>query len=128
MPASRAIIDVEICVQDERDVTNFPHCLLRSSLSLRTGVLRLRPAALDGDDLRAAPLEERRAKLRLLVSHVPGSRIVMCDEYDGDGQAFFDLVSSHDLEGMVSKRKGSRYWSGPAAGTKPSAGPLQQCR
>ncbi len=67
---------------------------------------------LDGVDLRPAPLEERRAKLRSLVSQVVGSRIVMSDEYDGDGKTFFELVNSLDLGGMVSKRKGSRYWSG----------------
>lgn len=115
IPARQAILDGEICVQDEAGVTDFsalpsaitsrPHDLVFFAFDL---------LHLDGEDLRPAPLEERRARLRLLISQVPGSRIVMSDEYDGDGQAFFDLVSSHDLEGMVSKKKGSRYWSGPA--------------
>lgn len=66
---------------------------------------------LDGEGLRPAPLEERRARLRFLIEQVPGSRIVISDEYDGSGAKFFELVSGLDLEGMVSKRKGSRYWS-----------------
>lgn len=113
IPARRAILDGEICVQDERGVTDF---------GALPGAIKSRPndlvcfafdlLHLDGEDLRPAPLEERRARLRLLVSQVLGSRIVLSDEYDGDGAAFFDLVSSHDLEGMVSKKKGFRYWSG----------------
>lgn len=115
VPARRAIIDGEICVQNAAGVTDFsalpaaiksrPHDLVFFAFDL---------LHLEAEDLRPAPLEERRARLRLLVNQVPGSRIVMSDEYDGDGKAFFDLVSSHDLEGMVSKKKGSRYWSGPA--------------
>lgn len=113
IPASQAIIDGEMCVQDANGVTDF---------GLLPGAIRSRPGDLvffafdllhlDGQDLRAAPLEERRAKLRLLVSQVPGARIVMSDEYDGEGPAFFELVDRTGLEGMVSKRKGSRYSSG----------------
>jgi ATP-dependent DNA ligase len=111
--ARRAIIDGEICVQNDAGVTDFS--ALPSTIKSRPGDLvffAFDLLHLDGEDLRPAPLEERRARLRLLVNQVPGSRIVMSDEYDGDGAAFFDLVSSHDLEGMVSKKKGSRYWSG----------------
>jgi ATP-dependent DNA ligase len=113
IPAKQAIIDGEICVQDDKGVTDF---------SALPAAIKSRPQDLvffafdllhlDGVDLRPAPLEERRAKLRSLVSQVLGSRIVMSDEYDGDGKTFFELVNSLDLEGMVSKRKGSRYWSG----------------
>jgi bifunctional non-homologous end joining protein LigD len=119
IPARQAIIDGEICVQDERGVSDF---------SALPAAIKSRPQDLvffafdllhlDGEDLRPAPLEERRAKLRYLISQVPGSRIVMSDEYDGDGQAFFELVSGLDLEGMVSKRKGSRYWSGSSEAWK----------
>lgn len=115
IPAKRAIMDGEICVQDEKGVTDFG--ALPSAIKSRPGDLvyfAFDLLHLDGEDLRPAPLEERRARLRLLIGQVPGSRIVMSDEYDGDGAAFFQLVSSHDLEGMVSKRKGSRYWSGAA--------------
>lgn len=113
IPAKRAIIDGEICVQDAKGVTDFgalPLAIKSHPQDLVYFAFDL--LHVDGEDLQPAPLEERRAKLRLLIGQVPGSRIVMSDEYDGDGKAFFDIVSSHDLEGMVSKRKGSRYWSG----------------
>lgn len=115
IPARTAIIDGEICVQDEAGVTDFS--ALRQAFKARPQDIiffAFDLLHLDGADLRPAPLEERRAKLRLLISQVPGSRIVLSDEFDGDGQAFFDLVNAHGLEGMVSKRKGSRYWSGPS--------------
>jgi bifunctional non-homologous end joining protein LigD len=76
VPARRAVIDGEICVQDEAGVTDF---------SALPAVSRDRPddlvffafdlLHLDGEDLRPAPLEERRARLRLLISQVPGSRM-----------------------------------------------------
>lgn len=113
--ARRAIIDGEICVQDAAGITDFaalPEAIRTRQQDLVCFAFDL--LWLDGEDLRPAPLEERRARLRLLISQVPGSRIMLSDEYDGEGQAFFDLVNAHGLEGMVSKRKSSRYWSGPS--------------
>lgn len=113
IPARQAIIDGEVCVQDDRGVTDFG--LLPGAIKARNHELiffAFDLLHLDGQDLRAAPIEERRAKLRLLVSQVPGSRIVMSEEYDGEGAGFFDLADRMGLEGIVSKRKGSRYSSG----------------
>jgi bifunctional non-homologous end joining protein LigD len=106
------VSDGEICVQNAAGVTAFaalrgaigsePHRLIFFAFDL---------LHLDGDDLRARPLEERRAKLRFLLTGAPRS-IHMSDEFDGDGQAFFSLVDNLGLEGIVSKKKGSRYVSG----------------
>jgi bifunctional non-homologous end joining protein LigD len=114
IPAQQAIIDGEICVQDERGVTDFaklPEAIRNSPQDLVFFAFDL--LHLDGKDLRSAPLEERRARLRFLLTQVPGSRLVMSDEYAGDGRQFFELADRHGLEGIVSKRKGSRYISGP---------------
>jgi len=110
-----ALIDGEVCVQDERGVTDFAQL---------PGAIRKNPARLiffafdllhlDGEDLRAKPLEERRAKLRWLLQHAPG-QIRLSDEFDGDGAAFFELADQLGLEGIVSKRKGSRYSSGDSS-------------
>lgn len=107
-----AIIDGEICVQDEAGVTDFgalPAAMAKDPRRLVMFAFDL--LHLDGEDLRKAPLEERRAKLRYLVSGSPG-RIQISDEYDGDGPAFFKAADQLGLEGIVSKRKGSRYVSG----------------
>lgn len=81
IPATMAIIDGEICVQNEAGVTDFG--ALPAALKSRPGDLvyfAFDLLHLAGEDLRPAPLEERRAKLHLLISQVSGSRIVRSDE------------------------------------------------
>lgn len=110
--ATSFIIDGEICVQDETGRTDFGavrRAMTREPHRLVYFVFDL--LHLDGEDLRSKPLEERRAKLRWLVQHLPG-HIKMSDEFDGDGAKFFELADHLGLEGIVSKRKGSRYSSG----------------
>lgn len=66
-----------------------------------------------GGDIRPSPIEERRARLRDLIGGGgPGLRF--SGHIDGpDGQKMFDLACEANLEGIVSKRLGSRYRSGP---------------
>jgi ATP-dependent DNA ligase len=68
---------------------------------------------LAGDDRRRDPLEQRKFDLsRLLADTSPG--LVLNNWIDGDkldGATAFDRVSSLGLEGIVSKRKDSRYIS-----------------
>jgi ATP-dependent DNA ligase len=69
---------------------------------------------LSGDDRRREPLAQRKADLsRLLADAAPG--LVLCKWIDGDkceGTAAFEQVCAIGLEGIVSKRKDSRYISG----------------
>ncbi len=69
---------------------------------------------LSGDDRRREPLEQRKIDLgRLLADASPG--LVLCKWIDGnkcEGTAAFEQVCAIGLEGIVSKRKGSRYISG----------------
>lgn len=112
LPCTTAIIDGEVCVQDEHGVTDFP--ALRAAMTRephRLAFFAFDLLHLDGEDLRQAPLEERRAKLRWLLRGAPG-RLHLSDEFNGDGAAFFKLVDKMGLEGIVSKKKGSRYVSG----------------
>jgi bifunctional non-homologous end joining protein LigD len=55
-----------------------------------------------------APWEERRQRLEALEV---GSPALVVDVHD-DGPALFEVIRSHDLEGIVSKRIGSRYRPG----------------
>jgi bifunctional non-homologous end joining protein LigD len=69
---------------------------------------------LDGEDLRRQALEQRKVDLhRLLADTEPG---ILCNEWidggDCDGATVFEHARSLGLEGIVSKRKGSRYVSG----------------
>src|SRR5262249_7376978 len=66
---------------------------------------------LDGKDLRREPLETRKATLAsLLRRSLPGLRL---DEHLAhDGESVFWHACKMGLEGIVSKRLGSRYRSG----------------
>jgi bifunctional non-homologous end joining protein LigD len=69
---------------------------------------------LAGDDRRRDPLEQRKFDLsRLLADPPPG--LVLNNWIDGDqfdGTTVFDQACSLGLQGIVSKRKDSRYISG----------------
>ena len=67
---------------------------------------------LNGDDLRRDPIERRKADLaRLLAPTRPGLRLNDWLD-DVDGATIFEHACKLGLEGIVSKRKGSRYRSG----------------
>jgi ATP-dependent DNA ligase len=62
----------------------------------------------NGEDLRALPLVERKARLRRLLRR-KRSRILYVDHIEKHGQRFFDKVYALDLEGVVAKKKASLY-------------------
>ena len=69
----------------------------------------------DGQDVRPEPLEERRKRLARLLSRSNKALrdgIQLSEAITGDGAAIFRHVCWMDLEGIVSKRLGSRYVSG----------------
>jgi bifunctional non-homologous end joining protein LigD len=66
---------------------------------------------LNGDDLREAPLEDRKRRLeRLLRKSQDG--IVFNEHLEGDGAVMFKHACKLRLEGIVSKRRDMRYRSG----------------
>lgn len=71
---------------------------------------------LDGHDLRRVVIEERKAILADVVagfSHPDPVQVV--EHFRIDGKVFYDHVVEHELEGVVSKRLGSRYHSGSSS-------------
>ena len=66
--------------------------------------------SLDGEDLRPRPLEERREALSGLIAG--GDNIVFSEAIAAEGALVFAKACELGLEGIVSKRAGSRYWSG----------------
>jgi DNA ligase D-like protein (predicted ligase) len=61
---------------------------------------------LAGEDLTGAPLQDRRAKLPEVVN---GSGVLLSSELPGTAQQVIDAVQSLGLEGVIAKRKSSRY-------------------
>ena len=69
----------------------------------------------DGQDLRTEPLQERRKRLTKLLSRSNRALhdgIQLSEAILGDGARIFRHACWMDLEGIVSKRIGSRYVSG----------------
>jgi bifunctional non-homologous end joining protein LigD len=61
----------------------------------------------DGRDLRALPLEERKAKLEALI--VPERGVLYSKHIVGRGKEFFALAQREQLEGIMAKRRDSPY-------------------
>jgi bifunctional non-homologous end joining protein LigD len=113
LPCKSALLDGEVVVQDPRGVTSIN--LLEEALS-RSGGHALTYFAfdlchLDGYDLSAVPLIERRRALEGLLAPLVDERspIQFSEHVEGEGLALFAHASRLGLEGIVSKRADSRY-------------------
>lgn len=71
---------------------------------------------LNGYELLDAPIEERKQLLQRLLARQPGglgaTRILYSDHITGGGAALFNDACNFGLEGMMSKKAGSRYRPG----------------
>ena len=70
---------------------------------------------IDDEDVRQLPIGERKARLAELCSKRKTSGIRLSEHLEGDGPTIFEHVCRMGLEGIVSKRIGSRYKSGRCA-------------
>ncbi|MFC5415818.1 non-homologous end-joining DNA ligase [Dongia soli] len=117
LPLERAYIDGELCAPDERGASDFG--ALQESIgagrdeALIFYVFDL--LILNSKDLRRLPLTERRAKLTTLINgrrRKEWPHIQMSEAIEGDAAVFFRHACKHKLEGIISKKAGSRYVSG----------------
>ena len=107
-----AVIDGEAVVLDDRGRSNFAE--LQADLtrhgSSRAVLYAFDLLFLDGEDLRAKPLEERRAALGGILP--TGGAVILSEEFAGAGADLFRIADEHGLEGIVSKRLDKPYRSG----------------
>ena len=114
LPVESAVIDGEAIVLRPDNSCDFE--ALRSRQGQAEAILvayDLMEA--DGQDVRPEPLEERRKRLAKLLSRSNKALrdgIQLSEAITGDGAAIFRHACWMDLEGIVSKRIGSRYVSG----------------
>jgi bifunctional non-homologous end joining protein LigD len=110
LKARSCLIDGEAVVCDEHGLAVFER--LRHQRGGRAVFLfAFDLLELDGQDLRREPLETRKATLASLVrGSVPGLRLNEHLPHPGD--LVFRHACKMGLEGIVSKRLGSRYRSG----------------
>jgi bifunctional non-homologous end joining protein LigD len=117
LDCAAAILDGEVFVQGPRGLPNFH--------ALRRQLARRKPQGLlfmafdllhlDGRDLRREPVEDRRERLQqLLGANEPGRPCQFSDHVIGGGGEFFAAAERMGLEGIISKKLGSRYRSGPS--------------
>jgi DNA ligase D-like protein (predicted ligase) len=108
-----AIIDGEIIVTNEAGLSDY-HSLLTAIAKRQHDLyfVAFDLLHLNGHDLRNMPLEDRREILQGLIK--PGGRIQFSEALPGEAKAIFHVIDQAGLEGMVSKRRDSKYRSGPS--------------
>ncbi|HEX6041215.1 non-homologous end-joining DNA ligase [Longimicrobium sp.] len=119
LDAGTAYLDGELVVLDENGLPDFDalHGWIRTKRKRVPGYLAFQAfdlLHLDGEDLRAHPLIDRKAALAAMLARSgPAARTVRyVDHLEGNGPVFFERVRAAGLEGVVSKRATSRYRPG----------------
>jgi bifunctional non-homologous end joining protein LigD len=100
-----AVIDGEIACIDDAGRPVFRDLLFRKRQCVFIAFDLL---FLNGKDLRALPLIERKAMLKRLLRR-KRARILYLDHVEADGRLLFEQIVKMDLEGIVCKRKDSPY-------------------
>ena len=109
LAADSALIDGEAVTFRSDGHSDFA-ALRTKAGSARACLVAFDLLSLNGADLRQRPLEERRDKLFQLVHGV--DCIVFSEALSAEGALVFAKGCELGLEGIVSKRAGSRYRSG----------------
>ena len=110
IPAKSFLIDGEAVCCDESGVPVFQMLRQRRNESTRF-LYAFDLLQLDGRDLRREPIEVRRAELAKLIRSA-GAGIQLSEHIERDAAIVFEHACKLGLEGIVSKRRGSRYVSG----------------
>jgi bifunctional non-homologous end joining protein LigD len=126
MADRRAVLDGELVALDDRGRVSFGALQARMHVARAAEVQRLVRAVpvtylvfdvlhLDGRDLTPDPYESRRALLDDLVP--PGSSWQVPPWFAGGGAAVLAAAQAQGLEGVVAKRRDSRYEPGRRSGS-----------
>ena len=100
-----AVLDGEIACVDDSGRSVFNDLLFRRRECVFFAFDLL---FLNGEDLRALPLIERKARLKQLLRR-KRSPVLYVDHIESRGHELFEKVCEMDLEGVVAKRKQSQY-------------------
>jgi DNA ligase D-like protein (predicted ligase) len=109
LEAASAVIDGEVVAFDEDGRPSFQQLQHRSSPGMAIRFFAFDLLHLNGVDLKALTLEERRARLARLLKK---STIEFSQELQGSPDQVIHAVSEVGLEGVVAKRRDSRYEPG----------------
>ncbi len=118
LPIEKFLIDGELVALDENGRPSFQRLQQRMHLSNRLEIEKMRASlpvtaiffdclAIEGYDLRALPLIERKEALERLL---PSRGLIQYGGYILEhGEAFFEAAAEQNLEGIVAKRVQSHY-------------------
>ena len=118
LAAKDAIIDGEIVVETAEGVSNFSALqeALRSGHSEKFVFYAFDLLQLDGDDLRARPLLERKERLQALLAKLSkngrNGKVRFSEHFTEAGPLLLEHACRMGLEGIVSKRADTPYRSG----------------
>jgi len=120
-PAQQMILDGEIVAMDEEGRPSFQVLQQRLNLTRKADIDRAEAKIpviyyvfdilyLDGYDLRASPLKERKALLENVL--LPSERVRLLEHFEEQGEAAYQAALDNGLEGIIAKRADSAYESG----------------
>ncbi len=113
-PAQSAILDGEVVIVDKAGRSSFQNLQQAMGKSATTAfVFQVFDLVyLDGYDITAAPLVQRKALLERLLASIKGKTPLRYSEHvAGDGQEFFRQACAFQIEGIISKLANSPYQS-----------------
>ncbi|MFO1014678.1 MAG: DNA ligase D [Caulobacteraceae bacterium] len=111
------LIDGEVCALDHKGSPDFAGLQAALSEEKTANLIFFAFDALfaEGEDLRALPLTDRKARLRDLLAALKGpsaERLRFVEHFTNAGQAVLESACRMDLEGIVSKKLNAPYRSG----------------
>jgi bifunctional non-homologous end joining protein LigD len=113
LPARQAYLDGELCGIRPDGTTSFS--MIQNASDTGNGkalvFFLFDLLHLDGEAIRARPLQERKERLRALLSG-RGSPLHFSDHQIGRGRPFYDQACALKVEGIVSKKVDAPYASG----------------
>ena len=120
-PVAEAVFDGEICAFDERGVPSFELLQQRMNLAGELDVAAAEARVpvtymafdllhLDGFDLTGVALEERKEALARVLA--PVGPVALVEHFQAGGKEAYEGAVALGLEGVVAKRRGSRYLPG----------------
>ncbi len=114
LPAETALLDGEVVVEDENGISSFS--LLQTDLKEgrdRFVYYVFDLLYLDGRDLTAAPMVERKAALAKLLKDSGKTGVIRyTDHFEEGGPLILKKACEIGLEGIISKRRDAPYRSG----------------
>jgi bifunctional non-homologous end joining protein LigD len=117
LPCQEAILDGEIAALDEEGRSSFQLLQARELAGERPPIFYyvFDLIGLDGKDLTTVPLLKRKATAKMLLARMPDT-IRFSASIEADSERVLNEMKTRGLEGVIAKRKDSKYEIGRRSG------------